>query len=231
MLVDISGDLFESVSNHQEMQSRLDIVVTAWNMTLDSRADRQLKLKRFFCPLFLLFFLFNAPVMALTVSGIKLKDSIKLGENHLYLNGAGQRSKLFIDLYVAALYLQNKSADAQAIINANEVMLIQIHVISNLITSENLTRGTKEGFEKSTNNHTEGIQEQIDDFFLAFKEPIKTGDIFEIVYLPEKGVTVIKNRHVKKRLPENIPFKRALFGIWLSDRPAQESLKNRLLGK
>lgn len=47
MLVDISGDLFDSVANHQEMQSRLDIVVTAWNMTLDSRADRQLKLKRF----------------------------------------------------------------------------------------------------------------------------------------------------------------------------------------
>jgi len=47
MLVDISGDLFNSVDNHQEMQSRLDIVVAAWNMTLESRADRQLKLKRF----------------------------------------------------------------------------------------------------------------------------------------------------------------------------------------
>tara|TARA_R110001592_G_scaffold10098_1_gene52585 strand:- start:27121 stop:27588 length:468 start_codon:yes stop_codon:yes gene_type:complete len=47
MLVDISGDLLQSVANHQEMQSRLDIVVTAWNMTLDSRADRQQNLKRF----------------------------------------------------------------------------------------------------------------------------------------------------------------------------------------
>ena len=47
MLVDISDDLLQSVANHQEMQSRLDIVVTAWNMTLDSRADRSLKLKRF----------------------------------------------------------------------------------------------------------------------------------------------------------------------------------------
>ena len=47
MLVDIGGDLLQSVTNHQEMQSRLDIVVTAWNMTLDPRVDRQLKLKRF----------------------------------------------------------------------------------------------------------------------------------------------------------------------------------------
>jgi hypothetical protein len=47
MLVDIGGELLRSVTNPQEMQSRLDIVVTAWNMTLDSRANRQLKLKRF----------------------------------------------------------------------------------------------------------------------------------------------------------------------------------------
>ncbi len=47
MLVDIGGDLLQSVTNRQEMQSRLDIVVAAWNMTLDSRANRQLKLKRF----------------------------------------------------------------------------------------------------------------------------------------------------------------------------------------
>jgi len=47
MLVDISGDLLQSVENKQEMQSRLDILVTAWNMSLHSRTDRQLKLKRF----------------------------------------------------------------------------------------------------------------------------------------------------------------------------------------
>tara|TARA_R110001592_G_scaffold10098_1_gene52584 strand:- start:26501 stop:27046 length:546 start_codon:yes stop_codon:yes gene_type:complete len=169
--------------------------------------------------------------MASNVSGIELKESIKLAGSQLHLNGAGQRSKLFIDLYVAALYLKNKTTDAQTIINSSEVMLLQIHVVSNLITSENLTRGTKEGFEKSTHNNTEEIQEQIDDFFLAFKEPIKLGDVFEIVYLPGKGITVIKNRHVTKRLPENMAFKRALFGIWLSDNPAQDSLKQHLLGK
>tara|TARA_B100001063_G_C16500833_1_gene421957 strand:+ start:118 stop:546 length:429 start_codon:yes stop_codon:yes gene_type:complete len=47
MLVDISGDLLQSVGNKQEMQSRLDIVIVAWNMSLHSRLDRPLKLKRF----------------------------------------------------------------------------------------------------------------------------------------------------------------------------------------
>ncbi len=47
MLVDISGDLLASVAHPQEMQSRIDIVVTAWNMSLQPKADRALKLKRF----------------------------------------------------------------------------------------------------------------------------------------------------------------------------------------
>lgn len=47
MLVDISGDLLQSVPSQREMQSRVDIVVTGWNMSLHSRADRPLKLKRF----------------------------------------------------------------------------------------------------------------------------------------------------------------------------------------
>jgi len=47
MLVDISDDLLQSVDNKKEMQSRLDIIVTAWNMSLHPRVDRQLKLKRF----------------------------------------------------------------------------------------------------------------------------------------------------------------------------------------
>ncbi|MFT6029028.1 MAG: hypothetical protein ACI8O8_000759 [Oleiphilaceae bacterium] len=47
MLVDISSDLLQSVANHRVIQSRLDTLVKAWNMTLDSHADRPLKLKRF----------------------------------------------------------------------------------------------------------------------------------------------------------------------------------------
>lgn len=183
------------------------------------------------CFIFYLLFCFSTQAQTTKLGGIELKESIKLGKNTLQLNGAGQRSKLFIDLYIAALYLSNKSQDAQEIINADEPMLIQIHVISNFITSENLTRGTMEGFSKATGNKTEAIQTQINDFLDAFKETIKIGDMFEIVYLPNKGVTVIKNRHIIKTLAVDLVFKRALFGIWLSNNPAQKSLKDKMLGK
>lgn len=170
-------------------------------------------------------------VHAVTIEGIKLKDSLKLGDAELHLNGAGMRSKFFIDFYIAALYLNEKTEDAQKIIESDETMVLQIHVISKLITSENLSRGTSEGFTKSTNGNTSAIQSEIDEFLGAFKDTIKVGDVFEIVYLPGQGVTVIKNRHITKRMSVSMEFKRALFGIWLSDKPAQASLKMSLLGK
>ena len=173
----------------------------------------------------------TSSVHAVSVDGIKLKENLKLGDAELHLNGAGKRTKFFIDFYIAALYLCDKTADAQKIIEADELMMLQIHVISKLISSENLTRGTREGFTKSTHGNIQPIQSEIDDFLDAFKEPIKIGDVFEIVYLPEKGLTVIKNRHISKRMPVSMEFKRALFGIWLSDKPAQASLKKSLLGK
>ncbi|MFT5717096.1 MAG: hypothetical protein ACJAWS_001964 [Oleiphilaceae bacterium] len=165
------------------------------------------------------------------VSGVKFKNNITLGDANLRLNGVGLRTKFFIDLYISALYLQEKSHDAAEIINADQIMLIQIHVISNLITSENLTKGTAEGFSKSTNNHTKLIQKQINEFLGAFNEPVKIGDIFEFVYQPNIGITILKNRKVAKRIDSDLAFKKALFGIWLSDKPAQHSLKTSMLGK
>lgn len=47
MLVHVGGELLNSAKNVQEMQARLDIVRTAWNMSLSSRMERKTELKQF----------------------------------------------------------------------------------------------------------------------------------------------------------------------------------------
>lgn len=47
MLVHVGGDLLKCATSLQEMQARLGIVKTAWNMSLISRADRKAELKSF----------------------------------------------------------------------------------------------------------------------------------------------------------------------------------------
>jgi hypothetical protein len=47
MLVHVGGDLLESANSLLEMQARLDIAVTAWNISLNTRAGTKMELKRF----------------------------------------------------------------------------------------------------------------------------------------------------------------------------------------
>jgi hypothetical protein len=62
------------------------------------------------------------------------------------------------------------------------------------------------------------------------KDKINKKDIFIIVYVPNAGVSVYKNGS-KKGTIEGLDFKKALFGIWLGNNPADDDLKAGMLGK
>ena len=64
----------------------------------------------------------------------------------------------------------------------------------------------------------------------VIKEEIKKGDVFIIMNVPDEGVVVYKNGS-KKGSIDGYDFKRALFGIWLGDKPADDDLKAGMLGK
>lgn len=183
--------------------------------------------------LFLLFtavFLVSVSSAQTKAGGVTLPDMETFKEHTLLLNGVGVREKLWFDLYVAGLYLNEKSNDANAIIDAEKPMAIKLHIVSKLITSSKMVDAVTEGFEKSTNGNTDPIQKEIDTMLNFFKEDIKKNDVFDLVYLPSTGVIAYKNG--KERGAVNgAAFKKALFGIWLSDHPADDDLKKGLLGK
>ena len=164
------------------------------------------------------------------IGGINMPESLKTGQTTLMLNGAGVREKFFMDLYVGGLYLKEKSADPGAIIEANEPMAIRLHIVSSMITSKKMEKATREGFENATGGNIGPIKVQIEEFISVFKEEIKEGDIYDLIYVPGMGVQVSKNSEFKSTI-EGLPFKKAMFGIWLSDKPAQKSLKKAMLGE
>ena len=123
-------------------------------------------------------------------------------------------------------------ADAGAIVSADEPMAITLHIISDKITSDRMVEATEEGFEHSTGGNTAPLKESIDAFMAFFREPIANGDVFEIGYVPPSGeIRVSKNGEPKGAVPGGLPFKRAVFGIWLGDKPAQKSLRDQMLGR
>jgi 5-deoxy-D-glucuronate isomerase len=82
------------------------------------------------------------------ISGVTPASKIKVEGQELVFNGAGLREKFFLDLYVGALYVTNKSSDPVSIMNADESMAITLDIVSGLINSEKMINAINEGFEK-----------------------------------------------------------------------------------
>lgn len=165
----------------------------------------------------------------LEIGGITMPDTIKAGDNDLLLNGAGIRTKYFLKLYVGGLYLQDKTTDATKVLSDDKPMAIRLHIISSMITSEKMEDSTREGFKKSFGNKLSSFSTEIEAFIDVFKEEINDGDIFDMIYIPGTGVKIYKNDKFSKTI-EGLPFKNGLFGIWVGKKPAQDSLKEGMLG-
>lgn len=177
--------------------------------------------------MFLSFFYFSQSKTTV-LHGVTFYTEIKLAENNLVLNGGGLREKYFIDLYVGALFLQQKSKDAIKIVNSDAPMVIQIKLVSNSVTREKFVESVKEGFKNASNG--KASNEQINKFITSFSSEFKKGDKISFEYTPKKGVVVEKNG-MQLCAIEGLEFKKALFSIWLGAVPADESLKVGMLGK
>lgn len=164
------------------------------------------------------------------VGGATLPESETFKEHTLVLNGAGVRQKFWINLYAAGLYLSERSSDATDILESGQPMALKLHIVSKLITSDKMVEAVTDGFENSTNGNTAPIQEEIDTMLSFFQEDIKKNDVFDLVYDPSEGVVAYKNGKERGTV-QGEEFMKALFGIWLSNRPADDDLRDDLLGK
>ena len=186
-------------------------------------------MKNIFIPILLLTVLFTSQTYGQTeIGGVSLSDTLKIGDDSLVLNGGGIREKFWLDLYVGGLYLTQKESNAQAIIDANQPMVIYLDIVSGLITSEKMIEAVDEGFQKSTQGNIEPLKNEIESFKSVFSETIKEKDTYTIAYSSDE-VTISKNGK-KITSIQGMEFKKALFGIWLGEEPADENLKQGMLG-
>ena len=166
---------------------------------------------------------------AVELAGVTVPDTYSYAGKNMQLNGAGLRKKMFIKLYVGSLYLTQKSNDAEKIMADDSPMAIRLIIKSSLISPKRMKAATLEGFEKSTNGNIEPIKPQIDALLATFDKGVASGDVYEMINIPNKGVDVVRNG-VKVVTIKSLAFKKALFGIWLSSNPIQADLKKKMLG-
>lgn len=168
---------------------------------------------------------------AFDIDGVIVPRTMQFQSKTLSLNGAGGRSKMWLEVYVQALYLSQLSQDPKFIIDSDTEMAIRIEITSAMVSSGKLTKAMNNGFEKSAGDNLEALRPRIEQFKSYLSDEITQKDVFKLIYSPvDTSVWIYKNDVLKGKVA-GFDFKKALFGIWLSDKPADEKLKSQLLGK
>jgi len=158
------------------------------------------------------------------IGGIVIPETLVAGSDTLVLNGSVVRTYA-IELYVASLFLKKKSSDANAIISADEPMAIRLHILSEMITNENMKTVMLSGFQYFNNDNIASLKDRIDSFIATFNDTINPNDVYDMIYIPAEGVKVYKNKKLITTI-KGLDFKKALFRIWLNSRPGDEDKKD-----
>ncbi len=186
-------------------------------------------MKKIFFIFMAITFMFST-IEAKEIGGVDLEESIVIENQKLILNGAGIRTIFFFDVYVGALYLTQKSKNPSLIINSNKPMDIKMIITSSLVTSKKMIDGLKDAFKKAKDAGYDADKNNLDKFLQIFKKKISKKDIYDFFYDNNKGLMIYKN-HKLHQIIKDFQFKKALYAIWLSKNPAQESLKEKMLGQ
>jgi Chalcone isomerase-like len=176
-------------------------------------------------------FVFSFSVFAADVSGIKIPDSAKVEGQELKLNGAGVRTRMFIKVYVAALYLEQKASVADAAIGNKGVKRMALHIMRDL-KADVFSSALRDGL--TANNSAAEIakvEDRIKEFngILSGVGGVKKGDVVQLDYLPVAGTRVVINGDTKGAIGGE-DFYRALLKVWLGENPIDADLKKHLLG-
>ena len=91
------------------------------------------------------------PLMAITINGTDIPDTISLPNSgtQLVLNGAGIREKFFMDIYVGALYLEKQLHDPDTILSDTSHACILMHFTYSEVSREKIIAGWTDGLAKN----------------------------------------------------------------------------------
>ncbi len=165
---------------------------------------------------------------AASLAGVTLPDTEQVGGKSLVLNGLGLRSEFMVKVYVAGLYLEQKSSDPGAIIKADAPNRIVMQFLHSASQSQ-MSNAFKESFNDNTPDAVKTMKPDIDQLLGAL-EPLKVGDQMVFTYVPGTGTTLAINGKDKLTIAGSA-FNPVLLSVWLGPKPPTAAVKKGMLGK
>ncbi len=170
-------------------------------------------------------------VSARQLDDVTLPDNVILDgtEVNLQLNGMGYRTKFIFDVYVGALYTESRVESRDAVQALKGPKGIVLHMVRE-VSREKMTAALNDGFEKNTSEkQLEKLQSRLKIFDSYFPD-LKVGEVILLDFIPATGVRVSIKGEVKGVI-EGADFYTALLDVWLGEEPADDDLKDAMLGE
>jgi hypothetical protein len=178
------------------------------------------------------------PAQAVRYEGQDFPDTLQLGGSTLVLNGTGKRQVAIYPLYLAALYLPQKTTAPDAIYAEagpkRLEMRIVIPLVKDVSTQEFVKAITKGVNRNSTEAEKAAVAERLKQFNTAITDVgrVKKGDLLHIDYLPTQGGTILSvNGKVWGKPIEGQDFYTAFLKVFLGDSNSDARLRAGLLGQ
>jgi hypothetical protein len=166
-------------------------------------------------------------LQAASLAGVNLPDSAEVGGKLLVLNGLGLRSESMVKVYVAGLYLEQKSSDPSVIIEGKGPKQLVIQFLHDA-SKKQMAIAFAESFSENAPDAEATMKGDIYRF-LGELEPVKAGDQMVFTYDPAMGATLSINGKEKLTVAGQA-FSQVLFSVWLGPKPPTANLKKGILG-
>lgn len=178
------------------------------------------------------------PAQAVTYEGQDFPDTLQLDGSTLALNGAGKRQVAIYPLYLAALYLPQKTSSPDAIYAEPGPKRLEMRIVIPLVkdvSTQEFVKAIDKGVQRNcTETEKAAVAERVRQFNAAIAEVgrVKKGDLLRIDYLPAQGGTVLTvNGKVWGKPIEGQDFYAAFLKVFIGDKNSDARLRTGLLGK
>jgi len=153
---------------------------------------------------------------AASLAGVNLPDKAEVKGQSLTLNGIALRTKFFIKVYVAGLYLGQKEKSAAKILAADSPRRQVMHFLYGVSKSQ-MCDAWNDGLSANTPNAPAEVKKGFTTL-CGWMEPIEKGKELVLTYVPGEGTSVEVNGKLKGTLPGK-PTGDAILSTWIGPNP------------
>ncbi|WP_224242942.1 chalcone isomerase family protein [Hyalangium gracile] len=153
------------------------------------------------------------------VGGVKMPDRLDLQGRQLALAHMALKEKLFFDIYVWGLYMEQIPRLEADAIAANSVKRLHFRFLRK-IRRDQLVGAFRQGLSSNAALRSSPMQQEMEKLLQTFKD-VGKGDNLVLTYLPDAGLHVSGEASGGILIPGK-GFADALFTAWLQKNPVFE---------